>query len=1741
MAAFDLFKAAKRNRARKQKGRTWQVPKKRLSLESLETRQLMAADLYVANSGDDWATGSVDAPFQTIRRALDAAQPGDTITLRNGVYEGGINIDVNNLTIRSMPGEWAVIESPLTYLEDGRSNSVIRYNFDITAGKLENLEITGGYYYGVMMWDWWDSDFSAGSTHVGASGITLDGVKVHDTGVDAVKITPGADNITILNSEIYNAGRRTTSSADGIDNNNGDNMVVRNTYVHDVPGIGILTSGGTVNSVIEQNLVKDTGGAGIVAGFYTELEWIDPAQNPGHFAAINPVVRNNIVVDAGHAGIGIYGADGAQVYNNTLVNAADDAQAPIQFGGYEMWVSNTAPSYEHIASHDPVVMNNLIVTNPDNLTRMVDIREGSITGQLTLDYNQYYGTSTRGILFIDRNLTGDGTPEQTFSQWQANYGYDLHSIVADPHLSADWHLTASSPAIGQAFSLAGLVKDFDGNSRDGSPDIGADEFAAGTNVVTPPAPFGAPSIEIAKKGYHDLEGNTINVKVVRHGSADSTVTVQYATLGGSAAAGQDFTSVAGTLTFAPGETEKLVPVALLSDAAAEGDEHFLFTLSNPTTDGSFPVRLGHLKTASMTVDDQDTPLITNYGTKWVSPTGSDVNGDGSQANPWKSLQHAADNVIAGDYVIVMPGQYWGMNLTTDGKPDARITFHAMPGVEIDEPFPGQQDGINLEGADYVTIEGFYVHDMPRAGLRSVNNDGVILRNNKSDHNTMWGILTGWSENIVVESNEVSRSQVEHGIYISNSADGAVVRNNVVWGNRDSGIQFNADRFLPGDGIHSNNLVEGNVIYDNGHFGGSALNFDGVQDSVIRNNLLYDNHAGGIVLYVGFAADGSKNNVVTNNTVVQAANGRWALLMTDGSEGNVVRNNVLLNLNPNRGSMTVEANSLPAVSDHNIVSSLFQMDGYNGSFVQWQTFSGGQDANSIVIPHANVLAELSNLFVNPAAGDFHLKAGSAAIDVAWDSVPSLLAAQLLGTESQATDLYGHVRNTPDIGALEAGQFAASVQFQSANWMGYEHNGLAEITITRTGDTEGTLVVDVFTSPGTATAGSDYQSLSTQVTFLPGEASKTFFVLVNDDGEIESLETVGLNLVTANGQGPQQLTDTATLHIQSDDAWQPGTFQFASKSISVNEAAGTATITVQRVGGSSGVATVDFATTAWVKPPQATWVKKHTELLYPTDHDTPATAGADYVSQAGTLTFADGQTEQTITVSLVDDAWYEGGEAFSVVLSNATAGATVGAKSNLKVHVDSDDAKQAGTFVWSAAAYSVVEGTPTINVTIERLNGGNVEAAVHLYETGAGNGTTTASAWSPTDYASLPWEVVFAPGELSKTISIPIVDDASTEIDEVFSISLYSPTNDATVGALATTLVTIVDNESTIGFQYPAGQWQYSGLENAGTIPVTVVRQGSLAGTSSARLSTAGWSSATPGVDFTPVDVTVTFAPGESTKIVHVPIVNDAMVEPTESLNVNMSDVTGSTQGGWSATVNILNDDVAASPGKLQLSSATYSVSEAGGAVTITVSRVDGSDGTVSVQYSTSDGATGFSGLTAYAGGDYTSKSGTLTFGPGETSKTFTVSITNDTSVEKNEVFTVSLKNVSGGAQLGTTTKAVVTIQEDDSSIDFAQSNYVVSESSGVMQIKLRRNGSTSGVATVDLNISSGSATAGVDFIKPANKTVTFADGEYEKLVDIAIVDDVFTESDESFYLSLSNATGAKLGSYLYGNGKILAND
>jgi parallel beta-helix repeat protein len=365
---------------------------------------------------------------------------------------------------------------------------------------------------------------------------------------------------------------------------------------------------------------------------------------------------------------------------------------------------------------------------------------------------------------------------------------------------------------------------------------------------------------------------------------------------------------------------------------------------------------------------------------YVAATGGNNAGPGTAAAPWATLQHAADVVGAGDRVNVLPGNHTGFYLEASGTAASPIEFVAQPGAIITQRNATTPDGINLEGSSHVVIDGFAVTGMPRAGVRSVLGDFVTIRNVHAYNNTRWGIFTGFDDDLLIENNETSGSAIEHGIYVSNSGDRPVLRGNKSYNNRGSGIHMNGDLSEGGDGIISNALVTGNWIYGNAAFsgstygGGSGINMDGVQDSRIENNLLYDNHASGISLYSIDGAEGSTGNLVINNTIHQPAQSRWAVNIRDGSTDNTVRNNILLNDHEFRGAISVWEDSIAGfASDYNVLLSRFTTDDGDSvqTLAQWQAATGN-DAHSIV-------ATPTSLFVNASGFDYHLKPGAAAVD------------------------------------------------------------------------------------------------------------------------------------------------------------------------------------------------------------------------------------------------------------------------------------------------------------------------------------------------------------------------------------------------------------------------------------------------------------------------------------------------------------------------------------------------------------------------------------------------------------------------------------------------------------------------------------------------------------------------------------------------------------------------------------------
>lgn len=268
--------------------------------------------------------------------------------------------------------------------------------------------------------------------------------------------------------------------------------------------------------------------------------------------------------------------------------------------------------------------------------------------------------------------------------------------------------------------------------------------------------------------------------------------------------------------------------------------------------------------------------------------------------------------------------------------------------------------------------------------------------------------------------------------------------------------------------------------------------------------------------------------------------------------------------------------------------------------------------------------------------------------------------------------------------------------------------------------------------------------------------------------------------------------------------------------------------------------------------------------------------------------------------------------------------------------------------------------------------------------------------------------------------------------------------------------------------------YSVNENTESITITVNRTGGTDGAVSVNytltdINATGGAACGGSVDYVNTGGTVNLANGQASQTFTVGICNDAVFEGNETFNVMLSGATGGATVGMqsSAVVTIIDDEIAM-PGTLALSSATYSVGEAGVNATITVNRTSGTDGAVSVNYSFTDGtATGG----AICGGsvDYGNVGGTVNFANGQSSQTFNIPICNDMAIEGDENFTVTLSGATGGATIGMPSSAVVTITDDD----MAAGNVVVNPGNVPYMtlgdaIAAINAGTHTGAITVDIN-------------------------------------------------------------------------
>lgn len=626
----------------------------------------------------------------------------------------------------------------------------------------------------------------------------------------------------------------------------------------------------------------------------------------------------------------------------------------------------------------------------------------------------------------------------------------------------------------------------------------------------------------------------------------------------------------------------------------------------------------------------------------------------------------------------------------------------------------------------------------------------------------------------------------------------------------------------------------------------------------------------------------------------------------------------------------------------------------------------------------------------------------------------------------------------------------------------------------------VTVDYEVVAGTATADVDYTAVSGTLSFAMGESLQLLTLPILDDLLDEADETFTVRLLNPS-LGSVGTPSEAVVTITDND--EPPTVQW--------EAA--------EVNGAEGVATQVMTAILSVASGQPVMVDVATA-------DGTAVSAADYTAVSETLTFAPGETSQTVTVSIVDDLVEEGSETLTAMLSNPV-NAALGTPDVATLTILDNDAPPQVSF--ASATYTEAEGSGTAVIPVTLLGVTTNSVMVDV-------ATADGTAVSGDDYTMTSVTLTFPPGTMTQTVSIPLLDDSIDELTETVDLTLSNIVN-ADPGTLLQSELQITDDDEPPTVAFAATD--FAGVEESGAATVTVELS-----QSSAKIVTVDYEvmddvagQAEAGSDYTAVSGTLTFTPGVTSQSFVVSLLDDGIDEMDETAVLTLSNPTEATLDAPNpATLTILDDD---DPPTVQFAETAVETSEADEAVVVSVTLDTVSAQTITVDYEMRNG-------TAVSGSDFAGMRETLTFLPGETAQTISIQILDDDVLEQVENFTVELSNPEN-VTLGADNVATISIIDDDRpTVALDTTAITVSEDASSVIIEVVLSEASSVPAMVDYVTVAETAVANDDY-EPMSGTITFAAGETSQLISLTLVDDVLDEWDETLAVQLQNPVDAVL--------------
>ncbi|GAB5404461.1 MAG: hypothetical protein Aurels2KO_26920 [Aureliella sp.] len=654
-----------------------------------------------------------------------------------------------------------------------------------------------------------------------------------------------------------------------------------------------------------------------------------------------------------------------------------------------------------------------------------------------------------------------------------------------------------------------------------------------------------------------------------------------------------------------------------------------------------------------------------------------------------------------------------------------------------------------------------------------------------------------------------------------------------------------------------------------------------------------------------------------------------------------------------------------------------------------------------------------------------------------------------------------------------------------------------------------VVDDVTVPytlgGSATEGADYSGMAGSVVFTSLGALTQEVVLTGmGDTIVEGDETVELNLGTVTGgSGAASAGTDGTVDIADDD------------SAVINIAAALTTITesddAQFIVFLSSLAEQDTTVT----------VNLSGSADPVDDYDVPATTQ---------VVIPGGSPSTNLVININDmDGLVEGPETLIGTIDSmftATGDISLGATTSATVTITDDDDAIASIVDAGSLAFS--EGVGTATITVELSNESTADTTIG-YSLSDGSAVAAGTDVAETDYAAASGSITIPTGETTGLITVAIDPDLIVEGDEFFDLTLTGISNADGAASLGASIspVTIEDDDSALVTIDPAST---SILEDGGDVVFTVSL--SKASDDSVVIPFAESGTATAGVsdDYTITGGPLTIAAGDKTADITVSVVDNTIVESTESLVISLdgSSLAGEISlGATDQGTLVINDDDQAAV----LIPATLVANEATGVASIPISLTTENDVPFNLTYSISFPA---ASTTAAEAADVAEPlTGTIAVPANTTAIDFPLSLVNDNIVELDETFTFELTGIDAasisldaGASLTTITidsedESVLRVLTPGPSSSSSQNEGDVTATSDLFFLSLSNPVTTP--TTVTYSFDSSTADAGTDFnvaaptstVVPANVT-SFA-------IPVEILGDELVEADEVISMSLEAAS------------------